>query len=61
MSGPSITNNGNKENNRNVGNITGGHKKFIGGNQSLLGKVFEVPSREAIHQFSETLKAIACH
>jgi hypothetical protein len=31
----------------------------VGGNQSLLGKVFEVTSREAIHQFFETLKAIA--
>jgi hypothetical protein len=50
MSGPSITNNGNKENNRNVGNITGGHKKFIGGNQSLLGKVLKfLPEKRSIN------------
>jgi hypothetical protein len=31
----------------------------MGGNQSLSGKVFEVTSREAIHQFAKTLKSIA--
>jgi hypothetical protein len=44
MSGPSTTTNGKKENNRNAGNITGGHKKFVGGNQSISGKVFKVTS-----------------
>jgi hypothetical protein len=48
-----------EENNENAGNIPGGNKKFIGGNQNLSGKTFEVTNREAIHQFSETLKAIA--
>jgi hypothetical protein len=47
----------NKENNKNVGNT--GSKKFMGGNASLNGKVFDVNSREAVHQFSETVKAIA--
>jgi len=47
------------ENNKNAGNKTGGNKKFMGGNQKLSRKTFEVTSREAIHQFSETLKSIA--
>ncbi len=37
----------------------GGSKKFTGANESLKGKVFDVTSREAVHQFADTLKAIA--
>jgi hypothetical protein len=34
-------------------------KKFVGGNINLSGKIFDVTSRDAVHQFSETIKAIA--
>jgi hypothetical protein len=54
---------GQKENNRNAQNITGGYKggarKFAGGNTNLQGKVFEITSKDAVHQFAETVKAIA--
>ena len=59
MSGTSSMTTATKENNRNVGNTVRGNKKFMGGNQSLSGKVFEVTSREAIHLFAKTLKSIA--
>jgi hypothetical protein len=59
MSGTSSTTTTTKENNRNAGNTIGGNKKFMGGNQSLSGKVFEVTSRESIHHFAKTLKSIA--
>jgi hypothetical protein len=36
-------------------------KKFVGGNSSLRGKIFDVSSRDAIHQFTDTVKAIADH
>ncbi len=49
-----------KENNKNAAN-TGykGNRKFTGGNTSLQGKVFEISTRDAVHQFTETVKAIA--
>jgi hypothetical protein len=54
---------GQKENNRNAYNTTGGYKggtrKFAGGNTNLQGKVFEITSKDAVHQFAETVKAIA--
>ena len=59
MSGTPSKTTATKENNRNAGNTIGGNKKFMGGNQSLSGKVFEVTSRESIHHFAETLKSIA--
>jgi hypothetical protein len=34
-------------------------KKFVGGNSSLSGKIFDVSSRDAIHQYADTIKAIA--
>lgn len=34
-----------------------GSKKFTGGNQSLIGKIFDVSSKEAVHQFVETMKS----
>jgi hypothetical protein len=50
-----------KENNKNAANTGGykGNKKFTGGNTSLQGKVFEISARDAVHQFTETVKAIA--
>jgi hypothetical protein len=52
-----------KENNRNAANATGtgyrGAKKFTGGNISLQRKTFEINIRDAVHQFTETVKAIA--
>jgi hypothetical protein len=53
-----------KENNKNARNVQGGrafktNKKFMGGNTNLQGKVFEISSRDAVHQFAETVKAIA--
>ncbi len=52
---------GTKENNKNANNTTGkeNSKKFTGSNQSLNGKIFEVTSKDAVHQFAETLRAIA--
>jgi len=51
-----------KENNSNTGNTTQnreqhGGRKFILNN--LQGKIFDVSSQDAIHQFAETVKAIA--
>jgi hypothetical protein len=34
-------------------------KKFVGGNSSLGGKIFDVSLRDAIHQYADTVKAIA--
>jgi len=34
-------------------------KRFVGGNSSLSRKICDVSSRDAIHQFADTLKAIA--
>ena len=53
-----------KENNRNAQNTGGGgykgyNKKFVGVNAGLQGKVFEINARDAVHQFAETIKAIA--
>jgi hypothetical protein len=54
-----------KENNKNSSNINtkeyigGGSKKFTEANESLKGKVFDVTSREAVHQFADLLKAVA--
>jgi hypothetical protein len=53
-----------KENNRNAQNTGGGgykgqNKKFVAGNARLQGKTFELNNREAVHQFTETVKAIA--
>jgi hypothetical protein len=36
-----------------------GNKKFMGGSASLQGKVFEISARNAVHQFTESMKAIA--
>jgi hypothetical protein len=35
------------------------HKKFVGGNASLNGTVFEITTCDAVHQFTDTVKAIA--
>jgi hypothetical protein len=35
------------------------NKKFIGGNAQLQGKIFEISSKDVVHQFAETVKAIA--
>lgn len=52
-----------KENNKNAGNLPSSryktNKKFMGGNTNLQGKVFEITARDAVHQFTETMKAIA--
>jgi hypothetical protein len=53
-----------KENNKNSVNTGGkeyygGSKKSTGANELLRGKVFDVTSREAVHHFADTLKAIA--
>jgi hypothetical protein len=56
-----------KENNKNASNthnLNGGNgqktnKRFMGGNISLQGKTFEISSRDAVHQYTEILKAIA--
>ncbi len=52
-----------KENNKNTSNTGGGGfkgaKKFVGGNVNLQGKTFEINSREAVHQFTDTIKVIA--
>jgi len=56
------TTTGQKENNRNAGNTKeyySGNKKFTGANEALKGKIFDVTSREAVHQFADTLKAVA--
>jgi len=34
-------------------------KKFSGGNTNLSGKFFDVSSQDSIHQFADTMKAIA--
>jgi len=55
---------GQKENNKNAANARdcyGGSKRFTGANDSLKGKIFDVSSRDAVHQFADTLKAIADH
>jgi phenylalanyl-tRNA synthetase alpha subunit len=51
-----------KENNKNASNAQGvskTNKKFTGGNAQVYGKVFELSSRNSVHQFAETVKAIA--
>jgi hypothetical protein len=51
-----------KENNRNYGNVgvgSRGKKKFLGGNNSLQGKVFEINTKDAVHEFAEMTKAVA--
>jgi hypothetical protein len=47
--------------NNNKNNSTRGYqgKKFVGGNTSLRGKILDVSSRDAIHQYADTIKAIA--
>ncbi len=57
---------GTKENNKNATNTNGtnnnwsnSNKKFVGGNSQLQGKIFEITSRDSVHQFAETIKAIA--
>jgi hypothetical protein len=54
---------GQKENNKNLGNTNTSkdtfRKKFVGGNTSLAGRIFDISSKGAAHQFSETVKAIA--
>lgn len=52
-----------KEKNKNVTNTGSssykGNKKYTGGNTSLQGKMFEISSGDAMHQFTKTVKAIA--
>jgi len=49
-----------KGNNKNLQNVQRDYKKkFVGGNTNLSGRIFDVTSRDAVHQFSETIKAIA--
>jgi hypothetical protein len=47
-----------KENNKKTNNTGGGGykgaKKFVGGNANLQGKIFEINTREAVHQFTDT-------
>jgi hypothetical protein len=38
-----------KENNKNGANTSGASKKYVGGNSSLIGKIFDVGSKDAIH------------
>jgi hypothetical protein len=52
---------GSKENNKNASNTQGAQnsnrsksKKFVGGNSQLQGKIFEINSRDSVHQFTET-------
>jgi hypothetical protein len=50
-----------KENNKNISNIPQwdtSRKKFVGGNASLSGRIFDISSKDAVHQFSETVKVI---
>jgi hypothetical protein len=61
----STTSTTSKENNKNAGNNGGGtrsqkqNKRFMGGNASLHGKTFEIISKDSVHYFAETVKAIA--
>jgi hypothetical protein len=56
-----------KENNKNASNAQGTqgnnifkyNKKFLGGNAQLQGKIFEITAKDAVHQFAETIKAVA--
>jgi len=48
-----------KDNNKNNTTKEYPQKKFVGGNSNLSGKIFDVSSKDAIHQFAKTLKAIA--
>jgi hypothetical protein len=49
-----------KENGKNAGNTQPKKKKFAGGNINLQGKTFELNlSRDCVHQYAETVKAIA--
>ena len=34
-------------------------KKFLGGNAQLQRKIFEITAKDAVHQFAETIKAVA--
>jgi hypothetical protein len=59
-SGAATSSQAQKENNKNLQNVQQEYKKkFMGGNTNLSGKIFDVMSRDAVHQFSETIKAIA--
>lgn len=53
---PSVTTG--KENNKNAANRKHAGK-FMGGNQNLHGKTFEINGKDAVHQFADTVKAIA--
>ena len=50
-----------KENNKNAFNAGGYNKakRFVGGNTHLQGRVFEITAKDAVHQYAETVKAIA--
>ena len=56
-----MSNTTNKENNKNAANNTSimQKKRFMGGNSSLQGKTFEITSKDSVHYFAETVKAIA--
>jgi hypothetical protein len=49
---------GGKENNKNTANKKYTNK-FVGGNPKLHGKTFEISGKDAVHQFADTVKAIA--
>ncbi len=50
-----------KENNKNAFNAGGYNKakRFVGGNTHLQGRVIEITAKDAVHQYAETVKAIA--
>lgn len=53
------TQNQGKENNRNAQNTAcKGTKKFLGGNTNLQGKIFEISAKDAVQQFTNTIKVI---
>ncbi len=49
---------GGKENNKNTANKKYTNK-FVGGNPNLHGKTFEISGKDTVHQFADTVKAIA--
>jgi hypothetical protein len=50
----------NKENNKNIWNTSAEtSKKFTRGNATLQGKIFDINTKEVVHQFWGTVKVIA--
>jgi hypothetical protein len=56
-----MSNTSNKEQYKNAANNTSTtqKKRFMGGNSSLHGETFEITSKDSVHYFAETVKAIA--